>query len=179
MRSKLTAIVPMALAPFVLGLAVAPAIAAAPFGGDEDVAFAADVWKAMQDYETWRMKSGVYPGTSPHGAFLRLYYNLVDVDGKPYHVIVKDNFGGEGAKLEKVAAMPGDYLAAVTVMVQMPEGYDPENGDWFYAKYDPDGEVSVNDQSMAMAGRVGDGTTASCLGCHLKAGDGDYIFTND
>jgi len=149
------------------------------FGDVEDVAFAHSLWDGMQGYyEDWPMSSDFYDGTSPHGAYLRLYYNIVDIDGQPYHVIVKDNFGGQGASLEMVRETPRERLAAITVMVQMPEGYDPDNNDWFYARYDPDGMVSMKN-SMALAGRVGDGTTASCIGCHAKAGGGDYIFTND
>lgn len=150
-----------------------------PFSGEEDVKFADELWKAMKGYEKWPMKSDVYPGKSPHGAFLRMYYNVVNVDGKPYHVIIKDNFGGEGATLETVSESPEKYLAAVTVMVQREAGYDPDNNDWFWAKYKADGAVDKNPKGMALAGRVAKGMDTGCIACHKGAKDNDYVFVND
>jgi hypothetical protein len=152
---------------------------APPFGGEADVAFAQALWSAMDGYRDWRLASGVYPGKSPHGMFLRMYYNVVTVDGKPYHVIVKDNFGGEGATLEKVSESPNDYLGAVTVMLQREAGYDPDNNDWFWVKYAADGAVDENDAGTALAGRVAKGMSAGCIACHANAGGDDYVFVND
>lgn len=150
-----------------------------PFGGAGDVAFAEKVWTGMDGYMEWPMSSGVYPGTSPHGAFLRVYYNIVNVDGEPYHVIVKDNYGGEGVTETKVEKDPEKWLAAVTTMVQRETGYDPENNDWFWVKYGPDGTIMENPKGMALAGRVAKGTDSGCIACHANAGGGDYVFTND
>ena len=149
------------------------------FGGKEDVEFANRLWKAMKDYQKWLMKSDFYPGASPHGQFLRLYYNMVNVNGKPYHVIVKDNFGGEGARLETVSQSPEKYLAAVTVMVQREAGYDSDNNDWFWVKYKADGTIDKNPQGMALAGRVAKGMDVGCIACHQQAEGNDYVFTND
>jgi len=149
------------------------------FGGPADVEFAAGLWASMQGYHDWPMASDVYPGASPHGSFLRLYYNIVHVDGAPYHVIVKDNFGGDGATLETVSENPADYLVAVTAMLHREPGYDPDNMDWFWVKYDADGTVSKNDMDTALAGRVAKGMDAGCIACHANAGGGDYYFTND
>ena len=149
------------------------------FGAKEDVAFADMLWKAMKGYETWPMKSEFYTGVSPHGQVLRLYYNLVNVDGKPYHVIVKDNFGGEGATLKAVSKSPENYLAAVTVMVQREAGYDPDNNNWFWVKYKADGTIDKNPKGMALAGRVAKGMDAGCIACHANAKDNDHFFAND
>ncbi len=108
-----------------------------------------------------------------------MYYNVVNVDGRPYHVIIKDNFGGEGATLETVSASPEEFLASVTVMVQREAGYDPANNDWFWVKYGPDGAIDQNPAGMALAGRVAKGTDTGCIACHAGAGGDDYIFTND
>ena len=140
---------------------------AMPFGGKEDVDFATKAWKAMQDYKMWLVKSDMVPGKSPHGAFVQLYYNMVSVDGKPYHVIIKENF------------MPNKKLAALTVMIQREAGYDSDNNNWFWVKYDPDGSIGKNDQGMALAGRVAKGMDMGCIACHKAASDNDYIFIND
>jgi hypothetical protein len=62
----------------------------------------------------------------------------------------------------------GKSVRKLTVMVKMPAGYDPENGDWWYASYDATG-TSVRKQ-----GRLGD-----CISCHKQAVETDYLFSNE
>ena len=150
-----------------------------PFGGEADVAFAKALWMAMEGYHGWILQSEIMPGKSPHGMFIRMYYNIVTVDGVAYHVVVKDNYGGEGVTLEMVKEAPADYLMAVTPMVQREAGYDSDNNDWYWVKYGPDGMVGKNDMDMALAGRVAKGMPMGCISCHVNAGGGDYLFLND
>ena len=113
-------------------------------------------WAFWPDYE------GYQPGNSPHGAILRVYvdehgiWNIADKMKSSMDngvVIVKENF------------MPDTTLAAITVMYKV-EGFNPEVGDWFWAKYSPDGTVAAS------------GTPAGCIGCHGgKVANNDYIFT--
>ena len=150
-----------------------------PFGGEEDVAFADALWAAMDGYGEWVMQSDIIPGKSPHGMFVRMYYNLVTIDEVAYHVVIKDNYGGKDVTLDMVKESPGSYLMAVTPMVQREAGYDDENNNWFYVKYDAPGSISLNDMGMAMAGRVAKGMPIGCIACHANAADGDYLFSND
>jgi hypothetical protein len=150
-----------------------------PFGGEGDVAFAEALWTAMEGYDGWMMTTDVYPGASPHGKFLRMYYNIVTVNDKPYHVIVKDNYGPMEATMEDVKNDPAGHLMAVTVMVQREAGYDPDNHDWYWVKYAADGTIDKNDKDMALAGRVAKGMDMGCIACHKAAQGGDYLFTND
>ncbi|MFC1718255.1 cytochrome P460 family protein [Candidatus Poribacteria bacterium] len=157
---------------------------AMPFGGDADVAFANKLWEGIEGYTEWPIKSKVYVGQSPHGAYLRMYYNVVNLDGKPYHIIIKDNYMGKDAAgnevdLETVAKSPQKYLAAVTPMVQREDGYDSDNNDWFYAKFNPDGTIAKNPKDMLLAGRVAKGMDAGCIACHKAAKGNDYLFVND
>lgn len=98
---------------------------------------------------------GYLQSGAPHSKVVRMFVNetALDVassfpgempDGS---IIVKDNMTGESLD------SPGD-LGAVTVMYKV-TGYNPDGGDWFWAKYQADGSVDA-------AGRV-----ASCAGCHL------------
>ena len=165
-------------------LVVAQEKMAMPFGGDADVAFANNLWKAMKGYTDLPIKSKVYVGKSPHGAFLRMYYNAVNVDGKLYHVIIKDNYmgkdaGGNELNLETVAKAPEKYLGAVTAMVQREDGYDSDNNNWFYVKYKSDGAIDKNPKGMLLAGRVAKGMDAGCIACHKAAKGNDYLFVND
>jgi hypothetical protein len=150
-----------------------------PFGGDADVAFAGALWTAMDGYNGWIMQSEIMPGKSPHGMYVRMYYSIVTIDGMAYHVVVKDNYGGEDVTLEMVKENPGAYLMAVTPMLQREQGYDADNNDWFWVKYGTDGSVAMNDMKMALAGRVAKGMPMGCIACHANAADGDYLFAND
>ena len=152
---------------------------AMPFGGEADVAFAEALWAEMDGYGDWAMQSEIMPGKSPHGMFIRMYYSIVTIDGKPYHIVVKDNYGGKDVTLDMVKAAPADYLMAITPMVQREAGYDSDNNDWYWVKYGPDGMVGKNDMDMALAGRVAKGMPMGCISCHVNAGGGDYLFLND
>ena len=60
--------------------------------------------------------------------------------------------------------MPDKILGAVTVMYRV-KGYDPEAGDWFWAKYKADGSIEK------------EGKVAGCIGCHTASIGNDWIFT--
>lgn len=149
------------------------------FGGKDDVAFAQKVWAAMGGYQNWLVRTGILPGRSPHGKFIRTYYSILNIDGKHYHAIVKDNYGGKDVTIDQVKKSPDDYLMSITVMVQREAGYDPDNQDWFWVKYGKDGSIDKNGQGVAMAGRVVKGADKGCIACHKSAQGGDYFYTND
>ena len=150
-----------------------------PFGGEVDVAFADALWAQMDGYGEWVLQSEVMPGKTPHGMFIKMYYNIVTIDDVAYHVVIKDNYGGMDVTLDMVKKSPGDYLMAITTMVQREAGYDADNNDWYWVKHAPDGTVAKNDMDMALAGRVAKGMPMGCISCHVNAGGGDYLFLND
>lgn len=79
-------------------------------------------------------------------------------------VVVKENYS------------PDKKLMAITVM-QRSAGYDPEHGNWYYAKYLPDGTIDKTPpemKSMPVAGKF-----SMCIDCHGGAGGDDYLFFND
>ncbi|MEW5744927.1 MAG: cytochrome P460 family protein [Nitrospirota bacterium] len=125
--------------------------------------------KALYDYITktdpytqwdmWPGKGKLYKGTEPHGVLLTTYVNepaLRSIGKKKGMandaIIVKENY-----KSDK-------ELAALTVMYKV-KGYNPSAGNWFWAKYAPDGTVQAS------------GKVESCIGCHAKNKAGDYILT--
>ena len=108
--------------------------AAAPFGGEEDVGYAKDLWQIMVDAGyagEGGLMSRPYTGQHPHGAILDTIEGKIAVQGKQHQIIVKRNYGGEGVNIANVANDPAKYLKAVTVMLKRP-GYDPETQDWFW-----------------------------------------------
>ncbi len=108
----------------------------------------------------WPGYIGIYPGKSPHGAFLKLYANSVALkaarEGKimpPGAIIIKENYG----KDKKT-------LMAVTPMYRI-KGYNPDGGDWFWAKYEPNGKVLKS------------GKVKGCIDCHTMQKSNDWLFS--
>lgn len=110
-------------------------------------------------YTFWPGHEGVQLGQAPHGIFHKIYANrdlaesLPRGDSKaPYgSIIVKENLNSE------------KELAKITVMVKV-EGFDPENGDWFWAAYTPEGMEEAS------------GSLRGCIGCHEGMADNDYVI---
>lgn len=151
-----------------------PSGMAPPFGGPDDMERAESLWNSMRGYTNWDPYPGLadwQPGKSPHGKVLKYYINSVAARGPekpgPGSIIVKQNYGREGGP-----------VMAVTVM-QKVRGYDPEDGDWFWVKFAPNGEVMKNPKGMNLAGRVAKGMSTGCIACHSNAGGGDFLFAND
>jgi len=154
---------------------------AAPFGGEADVKYAKDLWTSMinasyagQD----SIMSQPYTGQHPHGAILDTIQGPINIGGRLHHIIIKRNYGGPGVSKESVANDPEKFLKAVTVMLKRP-GYDPDDKDWFWVKYLPDGSLDKNPKGMKLAGMIAKGKPAGCIACHTAAPGGDMVFTSD
>ena len=52
--------------------------------------------------------------------------------------------------------------------------YDKDHGNWYWLKYLENGSVVRGPENKAVAGKV-----ASCIECHAKANDTDFVFSND
>jgi len=144
-----------------------------PFGGPDDMEKAESLWGRMADYRDWKSPSGLegfQEGKSPHGKFIRYYLNSTarSNPSAPGAIIVKENY----------MAKMSDSLGAITVMEKVP-GYDMDNKDWFWVKFDPKGSVMKNSKKMSLAGRVAKGMSKGCIACHSNAGGDDYLFVND
>lgn len=153
----------------------------APFGGSADQIFGKKLWNSLVRNNLAgnnRYVSRPYSGQHPHGAVLDTIEGELSIDGERGVVIVKNNYGGDGASIESVADDPDAYLAAVTVMYQR-DGYDADNNDWFWAKYLPDGSFDTNANGMPLVGRVAKGMPQGCIACHTAAPGGDLVFIND
>lgn len=153
----------------------------APFGSDADADYAAQVWAAMEEMNLageGMVRSFPYDGAPPHGMMLETFYATATIGGHTGDLIVKRNFGPEGVGVDEVLADPGKHLGAVTVMFRREAGYDPDNADWFWAKFLPDGSLDKNPKGMQLAGRVAKGADQGCIACHSGAGP-DMVFTSD
>ena len=99
--------------------------------------------------------------------------------GHSGEVIIKNNYGGEGVSKEAVANDPDKWLKAVTVMYRREAGYDPEDNNWFWVKFAPDGSILTNPKGAQLAGRVAKGMDKGCIACHKTAPGEDMVFKND
>ncbi len=150
------------VAAFILG-GFGPALAG---GGAQPAAQGKAVYDYLTQtdpYQKWPLFPGTtkfYEGKHPHGALLTTYVSpdaQAAIQNRAGQIpdggfIVKENYG------------PDKTLMAVTVMYRV-KGFDPEAGDWFWAKYTPKGEVEA-------AGKV-----TMCAGCHTAVIQNDWVFT--
>ncbi len=165
----------------LLTLALMTSVVAAPFVSNADTDYANRLWQAMSNHNLVgddAIISTPYTGTHPHGVILDTLDAKVSVGDDRGEVIIKRNYGGEGASKTAVANDPVKYLKAVTVMFKRPN-YDTETKDWFWVKYAPDGKVLNNPKGVALAGKVGKGGNAGCVACHNAAPGGDLVFNHD
>ena len=117
---------------------------------------------AEDPYKRWSLwpdKGKLYSGKHPHGALLTTYIN----DNARYAIKVGENMVN-GSFIIKENYTPEKKLTAVTVMYKI-KGYNPEAGDWFWAKYDAKGKT------------LKEGKVKGCIECHSKMKKNDFIFT--
>jgi hypothetical protein len=113
-----------------------------------------------QEWQLWPGKGKLYEGTEPHGALLTTYVNDVALKGirsgarelPAGSIIVKENYS------------PNKDLMALTTMYKV-QGFAPHHGDWFWLKSSPGGEIQAA------------GAVEGCIGCHAKAAEKDWLFT--
>lgn len=155
-------------------------LAAQEFGTEDDAAYAALLWDVMQEGRLVgdnALTAFPYAGGEPHGAMLQTFYSEASVEGHTGTLVVKRNYGPAEVTIDEVIGNPDEHLAAVTVMFQREDGYDPDNMNWFWVKYLPDGTLDKNPAGMSLAGRVAKGADQGCIACH--SGVEDYLFTTD
>jgi hypothetical protein len=147
-----------------------------PFGGPEDLNDAKQVWKALTDARLvgdQSINAMPYIG-SVHKTILITQDSTIHVGGRTGMVIVKKMYQGPEISVEKVIDDPTKNLKVVAVMFKREKGYDPDNQDWLYTKFGPDGIPQKNKKGVSMTGRAG-----VCIGCHKSAAGDDYIYSFD
>jgi len=106
----------------------------------------------------WPDHADMQPGRAPHGPLHKVYVNdeaLTSTmpSAKYGSIVVKENYGKDR------------LLKAITVMYKVTD-YNTDSGDWFWAKYSPDGKADKF------------GKPAGCIACHSSAADNDFIFVH-
>ena len=146
------------------------------FGNREDITYAKNLWTKMEQKGFNLVPSNLYKGDNPsHGSIREVVEGTID--GK--RVIVKRNYGGEGATLQSVEQNRAKYLKDITVMAKREKGFDTEHADWFWAKYDKSGYLMRDKKHIKLAGRIAKGSTEGCISCHLSAKSKDLVFKHN
>jgi len=152
-----------------------------------DVLFAHQLWKVMEKNQLVGDHAmplqPFFGGAKPHGMILEIYSNPLKVAEHDGFLVLKRNYNGEGVSVENVSKNRRKYLSSITIMYQREPGYDEQNLNMFWAKYQADGNLFTRElmgNKMQLAGRLIKGETPEsskgCLYCHASAGGGDYIF---
>jgi len=166
----------------VLGLTLPLLAIAAPFGNKADLADAKKVWTASLDAGFVGDNAIItrpYKGMAPHGLILELMEKKVTIEGHSGALIIKKNYGGNGLTIEDVIGNPNKYLKSITIMFKREKTYDPENKNWFYGKFAPDGSVMKNPKEISLAGRVAKGAPTGCIACHKAAPGDDFVYNHN
>jgi hypothetical protein len=156
---------------------------APPFSGPEDVEFAENLWQALEQNRLVgpnRFQTMPYQTPPPHGHFVEAIDGRISVAGRDDIVIVKKNFGKTKQETrQQIADDPDQFMTSITVMFKREAGYDSDNKNWFWAKYNPDGTLQKNPKGMQLAGRVAKGKDKGCIACHTAAPGADYVYIHD
>ena len=153
-----------------------------PFGRDDSVAYAQELWRNLVGLRLvgpGAITAKPYQGTHPHGVVLVTYEREIQVGEHTGIAIVKNNYIGAGVSESTVANQPDQNLDSVTVMFKREEGYDPDNADWFWVKYQADGGLHANAEGVPLAGRVAKGKRQGCIACHKLAPGKDLVYNHN
>jgi hypothetical protein len=99
------------------------------------------------------------PGRAPHGALHKVYVKEKALNSPEPPVQY-------GAIQVKKSYNKAKELKAITVMYKV-NGYNPEDGDWFWAKYTPDGKVTSS------------GKPRGRISCHRTRAKNDFITVHE
>lgn len=118
-------------------------------------------FKPYTSWQLWPGKGKLYPGKEPHGSLLTTYVN------ETAYYSVRDKKGmADGSIIVKENYTADKNFVALTVMYKL-KGYNPAGGDWFWAKYGPEGKVLAS------------GMVEACIKCHSEKKDNDFIWTGE
>ena len=107
----------------------------------------------------WPDHQGMLEGRAPHGPLHKVFVNKQALESTApplqYGAIeVKENYGKD------------KELKAITVMYKV-KGYNPDSGDWFWAKYSPTGKTLKAGKPMG------------CIGCHGTRAANDFVLVHE
>lgn len=164
----------------VVLLAMLLAGCVAPYGqtpSTDDAGFAANLWQALIDARLAgpeAIQTRPHPGLPPHGTLVQVFDGRLTVEGQSEPVLVLRNHNGSDIGSERVVQNPERYLQSIAVMFRR-AGFAPDDGNWFWVEYRPDGSPMAGPDGQPLLGRPEQG----CIACHRSAPGGDRVFGHD
>ncbi len=110
-------------------------------------------------YGFWPGHEGYRQGQAPHGPIHRIFVNAPLLSVLPINPPVAPY----GSIIVKESSLGDRTLTAYTVMAKV-EGYSEGTGDWFWARYLPDGTIAA------------EGMLGNCISCHAGVADNDFVI---
>lgn len=112
-----------------------------------------------KEWQFWPDHQEMQPGRAPHGPLHKVYVNdrIFNSPKPPVQygsIQVKENYN------------KAKELQAITVMYKVLD-YNPGAGDWFWAKYSPQGDAKPY------------GKPDGCVGCHGTRASNDFILIHE
>jgi len=123
------------------------------------------LWTRIQEendyrnYSYWPGHEGLQPGQAPHGPYHKVFINPTLSHALP----IEEKEVPEGGIIVKENYSADEQLKSLTVMAKV-DGYNSEGGNWFWAKYGPEGEIQA------------EGTPNGCTSCHSGMRQNDYVI---
>lgn len=147
-----------------LGLSLSPQAS-----GEQAVPVAERLWEQISgtaDYKNWPLLQGSsvqQDSDAPHGDFATIRFSGPNAESPVSgDILVKELWVEEENQPQ-----------ALTVMLKL-DGFDPDNSNWFYAKYQLDGTLATTPTGMPLAGAMEPAPGAACRGCHRDAPGNDF-----
>ena len=111
------------------------------------------------NYEYLPGHEGLRPGQAPHGPLHKVFVNPTLFEALP----IESRTAPHGTLIVKENYSTDEELNAITVMAKVKQ-FAPDDGNWFWANYAPDGTVRVS------------GQVSGCIECHSGMKSNDYVI---
>jgi hypothetical protein len=142
--------------------------------GPTDEELAEELWQSIDGFMSWNEPAG-WEGIVPssdgtHGPYVQIW-----IDDLTLNALDSGSEIPDGAKLVKCGYSDAegnpvsDSLGHSLTAMWKIDGYDPDHGDWFWARFDgTTGEVAT------FAGQE-----SACYSCHSADPDSDWVWYDD
>ena len=117
-------------------------------------------YKPYTSWQLWPGKGRLYKAAA-HGALLTTFVN-----DAAYYSIKEKKGMADGSLIVKEGYTEDKKFTGIVVMYKI-KGYNPGGGDWFWAKYSPEGKVLAS------------GKVEACIKCHAEKKDNDFVWTGE
>ena len=132
----------------------------------DDQQKANEIWDEMSGYQSWSQISdfsGVQSSNSVHGSYVQVWINEIAESFLSDSTSSGQLPNGSLIVKEGYSDSNGSDISKITIMKKI-EGYDTSNNNWYWANYNPGGDLGGKN-----------GKEAFCYNCH--ASGQDYLLS--